>query len=149
GGVLAVRDVDLSIEEGGAVALVGANGAGKSTILRAASGLLRPIAGRVLLDGRDVTRLSAERRARLGLRHVPEGRQVFGDMTVAENLYVGGTGRRRKMVDDALALFPQLEPHLGRRGGELSGGQQQMVALARALVSRPRYLLVDELSLGL
>jgi branched-chain amino acid transport system ATP-binding protein len=149
GGVVAIRDVDLEVSAGSVVALMGPNGAGKSTILKCASGLVRPLAGRIWFDGHDITRFSPQRRARLGLRHVPEGRQIFPEMTVRDNITVAAPFARRRTLDTALHYFPQLEGHLGRKAGSLSGGQQQMLALARALVSKPRFLMIDELSLGL
>ncbi len=155
-GVAVVRDLDLAVAPGEVVVLLGANGAGKSTTLLTASGLLRPLAGEVRFDGEPVT--AGRRRgvgaaaalARRGLVHVPEDRGLFADLTVAEHLRLA---RRRATtdgdVDEALDRLPELRGLLGRRAGLLSGGEQQMLALARALVSRPRVLLVDELSLGL
>jgi len=159
GATRAVRGVSLRAEPGGATALLGANGAGKTSLLRTVAGLHRPAAGRVLLDGRDITATPAHRLARAGLCLVPEGRQLFAELTVAENLRMGlhGTGVRpgaaralvEARIDEAVALFPALGDALGRRAGLLSGGQQQMVAIARALVRRPEVLLLDEPSLGL
>jgi branched-chain amino acid transport system ATP-binding protein len=156
GATRAVRGVSLRAEPGGATALLGANGAGKTSLLRTVAGLHRPAAGRVLLNGRDITAAPAHRLARAGLCLVPEGRQLFAELTVAENLRMGlhGTGVRpgagtERRVDEAVALFPALRDALGRRAGLLSGGQQQMVAIARALVRRPEVLLLDEPSLGL
>jgi branched-chain amino acid transport system ATP-binding protein len=143
GGIAAVRDLSLAVEPGEVVALLGPNGAGKTTTLRALSGALAPSAGEVRWDDAP-TRRPLHRRARGGLSYVPEARSVFMGLTVAENLRVG-TGSR----DDALELFPELAPQMARKAGLLSGGQQQMLTLARALASRPRALLADELSLGL
>jgi branched-chain amino acid transport system ATP-binding protein len=155
GVVRALRGITLTAETGRATALLGANGAGKTSLLRAVAGLTRPAAGRVLLDGADITGVPAHRLAGDGLVLVPEGRQLFDELTVAENLRMGlhGTGARgpqaQERIDEACALFPALPDMLGRRAGLLSGGQQQMVAIARALVRRPTVLLLDEPSLGL
>jgi branched-chain amino acid transport system ATP-binding protein len=143
-----IRDVDLTVGAGEVVALLGANGAGKTTTLRVVSGLVRPMAGRVLFGGDDLARTSPSARARLGIAHVPEGRGLFFGMTVAEHFRVGPRG---EPIDDALAYeyFPKLAALKGRRVGLLSGGEQQMLAVARALARRPKVLLLDELSLGL
>jgi ABC-type branched-subunit amino acid transport system ATPase component len=143
-----IRDVDLTVGAGEVVALLGANGAGKTTTLRVVSGLVRPMAGRVLFGGDDLARSSPSARARLGIAHVPEGRGLFFGMTVAEHFRVGPRG---EPVDDALAYeyFPKLSALKGRRVGLLSGGEQQMLAVARALARLPKVLLLDELSLGL
>jgi branched-chain amino acid transport system ATP-binding protein len=135
------------------VALLGANGAGKTTFLRVVSGLLRPWEGVVRLDGQDLRGLSPARRARLGLGHVPEGRQIFPLMSVEENLLLGAAflawEKRRKGLEEVYALFPRLAERKGQAAGTLSGGEQQMLAIGRALMGRPRLLLVDEPSLGL
>jgi branched-chain amino acid transport system ATP-binding protein len=151
----AVRAVDLSVEAGEAVAVLGPNGAGKTSTLRAISGLV-PHGGTVRFDGEDVSRLPAEEIARRGLIHVPEGRHVFPDLTVEENLSIGATARGRRgaaaagfTIDDVHDLFPALAALRKRLGFALSGGEQQMVALGRALLGAPRLLLVDEPSLGL
>jgi branched-chain amino acid transport system ATP-binding protein len=143
-----IRDVDLTVRGGEVVALLGANGAGKTTTLRAVSGLVKPIAGRVLFAGEDLAHTSASARARLGIAHVPEGRGLFFGMSVAEHFRVGPRGEH---VDEALAYeyFPKLRELERRRVGLLSGGEQQMLAVARALARRPKLLLLDELSLGL
>ena len=144
----AIRDLDLTVERGEVVALVGANGAGKTTTLRVASGLVKPTAGEVLFDEQLITKLSPHALARSGLAHVPEGRGVFASLTVAEHFRLAA-GDPARQADRAYALFPALRPLKGRRAGLLSGGEQQMLSLARMLVRGPRALLVDELSLGL
>ncbi|WP_395664290.1 ABC transporter ATP-binding protein [Methylocella sp.] len=154
GAGLVVKGIDLEVRRGEIVCLIGANGAGKTTTLRALSGLMKPRAGELRLDGRDVAGRRAHEMTALGMAHAPEGRQVFGDMSVAENLLAGAylapgraeTERRRKA---ALALFPRLEERLAQRAGLLSGGEQQMLAIARALMSAPKLLLLDEPSMGL
>ncbi|MDQ2858107.1 MAG: ABC transporter ATP-binding protein [Candidatus Eremiobacteraeota bacterium] len=147
----AVRDVSFSLGEGEIVALVGANGAGKTTLLRAIAGAHRPAAGRVVLDGVDVSSVRASRRVRMGIALVPEGRRLFASLTVEENLLVAGrTGRPGPWnLGTVLAAFPMLAPHRRRRSGDLSGGQQQATAIGRALMTNPRVLLLDEVSLGL
>jgi len=152
GKIVAVRDFDLSIEEGEIVALLGANGAGKSTTLGAIAGVVEVKSGRVLLGGRDVTSFAAERLVRLGLSLVPEGRRIFSRLTIAENLAVGASGRGGKDAeteDRVLDLFPILRERYGLPAGTLSGGEQQQLAIGRALMARPRVLLLDEPSLGL
>ncbi len=145
--------VDLEVQAGEMVALLGANGAGKTTLLRAVSGLLRPWRGRILLDGEHLGGLSAAQRARRGLGHVPEGRQVFPLMTVEENLLLGAAFLAwegwREGLKRAYALFPRLYERRKQLAGTLSGGEQQMLAIARALMGQPRILMVDEPSLGL
>ncbi len=147
----AVRAVDLELEEAETLALVGANGAGKTTLLRAIAGAHRPAAGRVLLDGADVTKVPAYRRVRLGISLVPEGRRLFAGLTVEENLLVGGRGVRKGPwnLDAVYRLFPALRELTRRRARVLSGGEQQMCAIGRALMANPRLLLLDEVSLGL
>jgi branched-chain amino acid transport system ATP-binding protein len=143
-----LRDVDLEVGEGELVALLGANGAGKTTTLRAVSGLVKPMSGRVLFAGNDLARVSPSARARLGIAHVPEGRGLFFGLTVAEHFRLGPRGER---LDDDLAYeyFPKLQELRERRVGLLSGGEQQMLAVARGLARHPKLLLLDELSLGL
>jgi branched-chain amino acid transport system ATP-binding protein len=143
-----IRDVDLTVRAGEVVALLGANGAGKTTTLRVVSGLVKPMAGCVVLAGVDLAHTAPSARARLGIAHVPEGRGLFFGMTVAEHFRVGPRGEH---VDEAVAYeyFPKLRELRGRRVGLLSGGEQQMLAVARALARGPRLLLLDELSLGL
>ena len=152
GQVSALRDVSISVNAGEAVALVGANGAGKSTLFKSIVGFLRPRSGRIQFLGRDMAGVSPERRARLGLGYAPEGRRVFPGMTVRENLEVAvfaSKGEREQRLQRAFALFPQLAERHAQLAWQLSGGQQQMLAIGRALMGRPRLLLLDEPSLGL
>ena len=151
GQLQAVRDVSLAIEEGEILALIGANGAGKTTLLRAIAGAHRISGGRIVFDGRDLSSARANRRVGLGITLVPEGRRLFAGMTVEENLLVGAASARRGRwnVDPVLDAFPMLRPLVKRRAGDLSGGQQQAAAIGRSLMSNPRVLLVDEVSLGL
>ena len=143
-----IRNLELTVGPGEVVALLGANGAGKTTTLRVISGLVRPMSGGITFDGRDLARVSPTQRARLGIVHVPEGRGIFYGLTVAEHFRLGYRGVR---PDEAAAYeyFPKLEELRTRRVGLLSGGEQQMLAVARGLARRPRLLLLDELSLGL
>ena len=143
-----IRDVSLTVDAGEVVALLGANGAGKTTTLRVVSGIVKPTAGRVLLDGRDLAPLSASARARSGIAHVPEGRGIFFGLTVAEHFRLGHRGERLE-EQRAYAYFPKLQELKQRRAGLLSGGEQQMLAIGRALARNPHVLLLDELSLGL
>ena len=143
-----IRSVELSVGLGEVVALLGANGAGKTTTLRAISGLVRPMSGRITFDGRDLARVSPTQRARIGIAHVPEGRGIFYSLTVAEHFRLGFQGRRPD-ENAAYEYFPKLAQLRTRRAGLLSGGEQQMLAIARGLASGPRLLLLDELSLGL
>ena len=158
GAVAALRDVSLDVRAGELVALIGANGAGKSTLLRTIAGLMAPTAGRVALEGRDVTGQPPEAIIMAGIALVPERRRVFADLTVLDNLELGGYALprggdfRRRLdagVDDAYRLFPVLHRRREQLAGTLSGGEQQMLAIGRALMSRPRLLLCDEPSLGL
>jgi len=152
GSIPALRGVDLVVGAGEAVALLGANGAGKSTLIRAVMGFLRPAAGEIVFAGESLAGLPIERRARLGLGLCPEGRRVFPGMTVDENLEVAsaeGAAARRRRIDAVYAVFPQLADKRRALGWTLSGGQQQMLAIGRALMGAPRLLLLDEPSLGL
>jgi branched-chain amino acid transport system ATP-binding protein len=153
GSVRALRGVDLEVRSGELVALVGSNGAGKSTLLRALSGVHPALAGRVLYRGADVTRAPAHERVTGGIILVPEGRQVFGVLTVEDNLRLGAHTRPRDEVDDGLdrvfRLFPLLAERRRQRAGTLSGGEQQMLAIGRGLMGRPTLLLLDEPSMGL
>ena len=154
GSVQALFGVSLAVRPGGVLAVLGANGAGKSTLARAVSGLVRPSGGRVRFDGHDITGMAPHEIRRLGLVHVPEGRGVFPGLTVQENLRmavrrVGTPAERRTAIDHAFTLFPRLAERRTQRAGTLSGGEQQMLALARALAVPPRLVIADELSLGL
>jgi branched-chain amino acid transport system ATP-binding protein len=144
-----LRDVNLTVESGSVTALLGANGAGKTTTLSTASGLIRPQRGKVVLDGADVTALPPNRRSRLGLCHIPEGRAIFRSLTVRDNLYLQAPVGVGSAADEAIVAFPILGARLNQVAGTLSGGEQQMLALARAFVHSPRVILVDEASLGL
>lgn len=154
GGIRAVKGIDLEIGRGEMVALIGANGAGKSSTLKALSGLLKPRAGRIDYDGTEITGKPAYHLVRRGLTMVPEGRGMFPRLTVAENLAMGAYIHDDKIAvardfDRAYALFPRLAERRAQHAGTLSGGEQQMLAMARALMSRPRLLLLDEPSMGL
>jgi branched-chain amino acid transport system ATP-binding protein len=153
GAIRALHGVSLTVEEGEVVSLLGANGAGKTTTLRAISGAVRKT-GDVTFDGRSIARSAPESVARLGVAHVPEGRGLFGELTVWDNLRMGAyvRGERKTFKQEAprvLGYFPWLEARKNQQAGTLSGGEQQMLSLARALVSRPRLLMLDEPSLGL
>jgi branched-chain amino acid transport system ATP-binding protein len=154
GKIVAVKGVDLTIESGRVVCLIGANGAGKTTILRGISGLLRPKSGKVEFQGEVISRLPSYRIARMGVVLVPEGRQIFTQMSVGENLRMGGylvdnQQELQRRLDEVVALFPRLRERLGQSAGSLSGGEQQMLAMGRALMAQPNVLLLDEPSMGL
>ncbi|NMN60915.1 branched-chain amino acid transport system ATP-binding protein [Xanthobacter sp. SG618] len=154
GVVPALRDVNLVLKSGEIVTLIGANGAGKSTLIKAICGLVRPTAGSVRLFGEEVTGLSPDRMVRKGLSVVPEGRRLFPEMTMLENLELGAFARHdaaavKRDLDRVISLFPELKDRLGTHAGTFSGGQQQMIAVARALMSAPRVLLLDEPTIGL
>jgi len=152
GRIQALAGIDLAVQDGELVALVGANGAGKSTLLRAISGV-QPSSGKITFDGRDISADSAERRVRSGIVQVPEGRQVFGPLSVEDNLRLGAYTRTRAESDTELervyAMFPALKERRRQAAGLLSGGQQQMLAMGRGLMAKPRLLLLDEPSMGL
>ena len=154
GGIRAVKGIDLAVEAGEMVCLIGANGAGKSTTLRAITGLVRAAAGSIRYDGADISSLRVHEIARRGLAMVPEGRGVFPQLTIEENLAMGAYARSDKAgirtdLAHAFALFPRLAERRRQTAGTLSGGEQQMLAIARALMSRPKLLLLDEPSMGL
>jgi branched-chain amino acid transport system ATP-binding protein len=153
GNILVLRDVDITVPAGEIVTLIGANGAGKSTLMMTIFGNPRARSGRVLFEGRDITKLPTHEIARLGLAQSPEGRRIFSRMTVEENLRLGaefsGHSDFDQQLEHVAAIFPRLKERLAQRGGTLSGGEQQMLAIARALMSRPKLLLLDEPSLGL
>jgi branched-chain amino acid transport system ATP-binding protein len=153
-GMRALQDVSLRADAGRVVALVGANGAGKSTLLRAISGLVRPTHGTIRFDDADVTRMPAHAIVRRGIAHVPEGRRVFASATVRDNLLLGAyvdrdPVHRKERLDAAFAAFPRLQERLEQRASTLSGGEQQMLAIARGTMSGPRLLMLDEPSLGI
>ena len=153
GAVAALHDVSLEVRQGEIVSVIGGNGAGKTTLLKAIAGVLRPAAGRIAADGRDITGRPSWWVARHGISLVPEGRGIFGDQSVHDNLVLGASARRGTVsaadLERALSLFPALAAKLGSPAASLSGGQQQMLAVARGLMARPRVLLLDEPSLGL
>jgi len=153
GAVHALKGVDLEVRKGEVVTLIGANGAGKSTLLRTISGLVKPRAGAITFDGRDLIKLPPNKIVAAGISHAPEGRAVFANLTVEDNLVLGAYLRRDAAVmsdmDRMFGIFPRLKERRKQASGTLSGGEQQMLAIARALMSRPRLLLLDEPSLGL
>jgi branched-chain amino acid transport system ATP-binding protein len=151
GPVRAVDGVSLQVPPGSVTAVLGANGAGKTSLLRTISGLVRPSSGKVTFDDEDITAMAVEDIVRRGLAHVPEGRGVIAELTVAENLRLGGLwrGRRAAPLDEVYEMFPRLEERRGQPASRLSGGERQMLSIGRALMGRPRALLLDEPSLGL
>jgi branched-chain amino acid transport system ATP-binding protein len=153
GNIHALQGISLTVGEGEIVTLIGANGAGKTTTLKTISGLLHPRKGKVIFEGKDVSRTSAHQLVRQGIGHAPEGRRIFSRMTVLENLLMGAFTRDQKTIgpdiDRVMELFPRLRERTHQLGGTLSGGEQQMLAIGRALMSEPRVLLLDEPSLGL
>lgn len=154
GGIQALHGISLSVPEGSIVTLIGANGAGKSTTLRTISGLVTPVSGSILFDGREIAGHSPHRIVGAGLAHVPEGRLVFPELSVKENLRMGAYLRRDRRgiagdLDWVCEFFPRLKERLGQQAGTLSGGEQQMLAIGRALMGRPRCLMLDEPSLGI
>jgi branched-chain amino acid transport system ATP-binding protein len=154
GNIRALQGMSLRVESGELVALIGSNGAGKSTTLRTISGLLRPTQGAITFEGADITSAATDRIVALGISHCPEGRRIFGSLSVADNLRLGAVSRSDVAevatdLETVFELFPLLRERLGPAGGTLSGGEQQMLAIGRALMSRPRLLLLDEPSLGL
>ena len=154
GAIAAVKGVSLEVHDRELVALIGANGAGKTTTLRTISGIYRPRSGSIVHDGADLTTMPSHEIVARGISQSPEGRQIFGSLTVRENLLLGATRRADKSgidedLEDVFGLFPVLKERLGQAGGTLSGGEQQMLAIGRALMARPKLLLLDEPSLGL
>ena len=153
GNIIALRGVDIAVNAGEIVTLIGANGAGKSTLMMTIFGSPRARSGKIVFDGRDITQMAPHDIARLGLAQSPEGRRIFARMSVYENLQMGasikGGAHFNEDLERVFAIFPRLKERAQQRGGTLSGGEQQMLAIARALMSRPRLLLLDEPSLGL
>jgi branched-chain amino acid transport system ATP-binding protein len=154
GHIHALKDVSLTVEEGEIVTLIGSNGAGKTTVLNTVSGIIKPRSGEIILDGKRIDDMPPHRVSKLGVSQSPEGRKIFGRMTVRENLEMGTFNRNdkkaiRQDMEHVLELFPRLRERLAQHGGTLSGGEQQMLAIGRALMSRPRILSLDEPSMGL
>ena len=154
GVIQALKGISFHVNQGEVIALIGANGAGKTTTLQTLTGILSPKSGSIVFEGKDLTRTPAHKIVEMGMAHVPEGRRVFADMSVYENLLLGAYTRKDKAeIAESLASvykrFPRLEERKGQRAGTLSGGEQQMLAMGRALMSRPRIILMDEPSMGL
>jgi branched-chain amino acid transport system ATP-binding protein len=154
GGVAVLRDVSIKLDVGEIVGLLGANNAGKTTLINCLSGMVAPISGRILFEGRDISRLNAQQRVEAGIVQVPEGRLVFPEMSVRENLLLGGINARARthrprQMDKVLELFPRLRERLSQHAGTLSGGEQQMLAIGRGLMAEAKLLMLDEPSLGL
>lgn len=155
GSIYALKGIDLHVNKGEIVTIIGANGAGKSTTLNTISGIVRPVTGEVIFEGKDITYMPADKIVENGLIQVPEGRDIFPNLTVYENLLLGAYLRKddksviKKDIDNVTSYFPRLAERFKQLGGTLSGGEQQMLAIARALMSKPKLLLMDEPSLGL
>ncbi|MFA7361523.1 MAG: ABC transporter ATP-binding protein [Candidatus Kapaibacterium sp.] len=154
GAIKAVKDITIQVKKGEIVTLIGANGAGKSTILRTISAIIKPASGRILLEGKDISNMPPHKIVELGISQAPEGRMIFSNLTVQENLEMGAFTRKDKdniQLDLELifVLFPRLKERLKQPGGTLSGGEQQMLAISRAIMSKPKLLLLDEPSLGI
>ncbi|MFT9493983.1 ABC transporter ATP-binding protein [Anaerosolibacter sp.] len=153
GNIKAVKGIDIAINEGEVVTLIGSNGAGKTTIMKTISGLLKPVKGTILFKGQDITNKSSPEIVRLGISLSPEGRQIFPKMTILENLELGGYTRSKTEMNEGLekiySLFPRLKERMNQDAGTLSGGEQQMLAIGRALMAKPSLLLLDEPSMGL
>jgi branched-chain amino acid transport system ATP-binding protein len=155
GRIQVLKGIDLTIESGEIVCLVGANGAGKSTLLKVISGIIPAVGGKLLFNGQDITNRKPDHIVRMGLSHVPEGRQIFGDLSVRQNLILGAYARKtgkeemERLFTFVFGLFPILKTRLAQKAGTMSGGEQQMLAIGRGLMSQPKLLLLDEPSLGL